>query len=66
MNHREEDEEYGRLNGDSLDLTQIYDEKVVYDKLPKKRIELEKLLDKVKAKILGYKKQFVEEQIQLK
>lgn len=43
----------------------IYDDKVILDKLPKKKQELERLLEKVKNKIAHYKRQFLQEQKEL-
>ena len=46
-----------------LNMADIYDDKVILDKLPKKRADLDRLLDKVKQKLGAYKRQFIEEQI---
>jgi len=37
-------------------MTDIYDENVILDKLPKKRTDLERLLEKVKQKLVTYKR----------
>jgi hypothetical protein len=37
-------------------MADIYDDKVILDKLPKKRQDLERLLDKVKNKLVAYKR----------
>lgn len=46
-------------------MAEIYDDKVILDKLPKKKADLERLLEKVKQKLSGYKRQFIEEQVEL-
>jgi len=48
-----------------LNMAEIYDDKVILDKLPKKRADLERLLEKVKQKLVSYKRQFIDEQIEL-
>lgn len=61
----EDEFEYDHERNQQLNFEDIYDDKVILDKLPKKKQELERLLEKVKNKIAIYKKQFLQEKKEL-
>jgi mRNA (2'-O-methyladenosine-N6-)-methyltransferase len=61
----EDDFQYEKDDRSELNMAEIYDDKVILDKLPKKKADLERLLEKVKQKLVSYKRQFIDEQIEL-